>query len=431
MFGMHPRPGAGGFDKGRTWRWQPLLEARTAEGAWRRNPASLLVHADGAYKGGVWASFAIDDPAWYETDAAMTCIEGVARAMRRGVFLVDAGTNYYTYFDEQTPVAGVRAVNLGAAPVSGLSARVTFSDLESKQPIQEVSESVAAGLQTVQSMQKSVPLRNWPASGIGVTSELRDRDGTVIDRAAHEAHVWRPKPRPSFVTIRDGDFVLDGKRWRPHGVNYMPSSGIGIEDGAFFEFWIGAASYDPRIVQRDLDRLKEMGINAVSIFIYRESMESQNLLDLLRRLDALDMKANLSLRPGTPLDFQWDAMREPIEYYRLAQNDTVFAYDLAWEPMFGNQAERRPYDAQWRAWIDERYGGVESAERDWAYAAPRDEAGAVTGPPGEQFAEDGPLRVMVAAYRRFLDTLLYEKYSQAPRLARSIDPNHAVSFRMT
>ncbi|MDH7603135.1 MAG: hypothetical protein QHI38_13425, partial [Armatimonadota bacterium] len=48
----------------------------------------------------------------------------------------------------------------------------------------------------------------------------------------------------------------------------------------------------------------------------------------------------------------------------------------------------------------------------------------------EQIDTDGEWRVMVAAYRRFLDTLLYKKYAEARRLVRSVDPNHLVSFRM-
>jgi hypothetical protein len=44
--------------------------------------------------------------------------------------------------------------------------------------------------------------------------------------------------------------------------------------------------------------------------------------------------------------------------------------------------------------------------------------------------QDGPWRKLVADYRRFLDELLAEKYAGARRLVKTIDPNHAVSFRM-
>ena len=66
-----------------------------------------------------------------------------------------------------------------------------------------------------------------------------------------------------------------------------------------------------------------MNLNAVSVFIHHESLGAQHLLDLLRRCEALGLHVNQSLRPGTPMDFQWQQMKELIEYYKLAQNDAV------------------------------------------------------------------------------------------------------------
>jgi hypothetical protein len=44
--------------------------------------------------------------------------------------------------------------------------------------------------------------------------------------------------------------------------------------------------------------------------------------------------------------------------------------------------------------------------------------------------KDGPQRVMVAAYRRFLDDLLEKKHQIANSLIKSIDPHHFTAFRM-
>ena len=83
-----------------------------------------------------------------------------------------------------------------------------------------------------------------------------------------------------------------------------------------------------------------MNLNAVSVFIPHESLRAQHLLDFLRRCEALGLRVNQSLRPGTPMDFRWQEMKELIEYYRLAQNDAVFAYDLAWEPSHGDHDQQ-------------------------------------------------------------------------------------------
>jgi hypothetical protein len=407
----------------------PLIEADTAAGVWRGNPATLLAHAAGPYKGGVWASFAIPDHDWYATPEAQRVIEQAARHMAGGVFLIDGGANYYTYFENQPMTLGARVMNFGRTPHPNAIARVTLTDADTgaaafqkEFPLQllpAVDERVA----------DTFTPAAWPAKGFRATVEIVE-DGKVLDRTEHDVQVWKPKAKPSFITAQAGDLMLDGKRWRIHGVNYMPSSGIGTEDSNYFEYWLGARSYDPEVIDRDLDRIQDMNLNAVSIFLNYDNMKDQNLLDLLRRLDARGMKANLSLRPTTYFDFEWDKIREMIQYYHLPEQDTVFALDLAWELMFGDWAARRRFDPDWRAWTIERYGSLENAERDWAFPAPRDDKGEVTNPQGEQLSKDGPWRAMVAAYRRFLDTLLYDKHACVRRMVRSVDPNHLISFRM-
>lgn len=425
----HPRPRGGGFEKGRDWRWIPLLEARSASGEWRGTPATLTIHTGGPFKGGVWASFGIGDGEWYRSPEAIRVIGQVARRMREGVFIGDAGSNFYTYFAEQPLKLGVRAVSTGKEAELGLTARITVTDAATGTRLFGKDWPVSLVPGESQSVSDTWRPVTWPTDGLNVTAEVLS-GGEVIDRVVHEAHVWTPKEEKRFVTIRDGDFALGGKRWRAHGINYMPSSGIGTEDGEYFEHWIGARSYDPETIQRDLEHIKDLGFNSVSIFIYSQSTEAQNLLDLLRRLDGLGLKANLSLRPGTPMDFLWPQIRRMIEYYRLWDNDTVFAYDLAWEPSFGTNLDRAVWDEEWERWIVERYGSIAGAEKDWGFAVPRDEAGKITNPLPHQIDTDGDWRRMTAAYRRFLDTLLYKKYGEARRLVLSIDPNHYVSFRM-
>lgn len=429
MQSVHPRPEAGGFAKGRPWRWIPLLEARAADGDLRGYPAAMLIHGDGKYQGGIWASFAIDDGGWYESEEASAAILSVLARMKEPVFLMDGGAAYYTCFEDQEVALGATVVNLKEDAASDLSVSVTVQDGDGNTVgSASWSDVTLSGTESKSFVNTWVP-PNTSTDGFQVITRLL-RGEALLDYAEHELYVWKPKENPSFVSIEDGDFVLEGKRWRPHGVNYMPSSGIGIEWSHYFEHWIGAEAYHPKVIQRDLERCAAMGCNAVSIFIYRKSMEAQNLLDLLRRIDLLGMKANLSLRPGTPMDLQKEGLRDLIGYYRLAENDTVYAYDLAWEPQF-RQQERDPFNPQWEAWIIERYGSVEAAEEDWGCSVARDDEGAIIGYRQEMITGGDEWAPMIAAYRRFLDTLLYEKYGEARRFVRSLDPNHAVSFRMS
>lgn len=428
MSSPHPRPRGGGFAKGREWRWIPLLEARAEKGQWRGVPATMTVHSAGARKGGVWTSFGVQDDSWYQSPAALELIRGAAEQTREGVFILDGGTNFYTYFADQSITLGVTATNTGKEERKGLNLRVTLS-APNTAPVVERSWSV--DLQPGETKQVSAVWKpaTWPAGGFTAVAEIVSA-GRVVDCVSHEVHVYEPAKVKQLVKVMNGEFMLNGRRWRAHGVNYMPSSGIGTEDGEYFEHWIGARSYDPEVIERDLWHIEEMGLNSVSIFIYSGSTEAQNLLDLLRRLKEHGLKANLSLRPGTPMDFLWPQISKIIRYYRLWDDDTVFAYDLAWEPMFNAQADRAVWDADWEKWIKERYRSIENAEKDWGVPVPRDASGKLTNPFPNQIDTDGPWRRMTAAYRRFLDTLLYEKYSRARTLVRGLDPNHLVSFRM-
>jgi len=83
----------------------------------------------------------------------------------------------------------------------------------------------------------------------------------------------------------------------------------------------------------------------------------------------------------------------------------------------------------WSKWIQERHGSIEAAEKAWGVPA-TGKGEAIGVPPARQLTQDGPWRKMIADYRLFLDELVGERYGEARRLVRTIDPNHAVSFRM-
>lgn len=437
----YARPKGGGFDKNRTWRWIPLLEAVSPSGDWRGVPATLLVHADGEFQGGVWASFSVEDRDWYRSEEVLQTISEVARFMKQDTFILDGGSNFYTYFDKQPMTLGVRATNFSAHSPKTVQARVrVYENSMRGAKVHEKTWHLSMKSGEVCEVSASFTPRRWLKKGYRVTAELLDNEAT-LDKVTHEAHVWRPKKRKNYITIQDGEFRLKGERWRAHGVNYMPSSGLGIEDGKYFEHYLQRRSYDPEVYIRDLDRVKDMGMNSVSIFIYGdmykgEANKDHNLLDILRLLEERELYVNLSLRPGDPVNY-YDKhpidqmLRDFVQYYRLAENDMIFAYDLAWEPSFGHHNERKKWDRDWEQWIIERYGSVENAEKDWGFNVPRDEEGAVTNPLPDQVDQDGDYRVMTAAYRRFLDTLLYKKYRYAQQVIESVDPNHYISFRMS
>jgi len=432
VYSSHPRPKGSGFDKGRDWRWIPLIEARAADGQWRGTPATLLAHFDGPFKGGVWAGFGIQDADWYGFPAALETIGQIAARMKNGVFMLDGGARFYTCFEDQPIELGLRVANLGGNAQGKLTARITLLDAGSGRELFQKEWTVDAGSRGLQTYSATWQPGDWPPGGFEVRAEIIDQ-GKTIDRLVHEVNVWKPKADKHFVAVENGDFMLDGKRWRPNGINYMPSSGIAMEDGYYFEHWLSKKAYDPEVIDRDLKIAKGMGFNALAIFLHEQSVDSQNLLDILRRMENLGLKCNLALRtplPQTTIGFAWDVHKKLLEDYRLSENDTVFAYDIAWEMLFDPHGGLDRWNAQWRQWIVDRYGSIENAEKDWNYPVPRDGTGQPSALRVEHLYKRGEWFRLTAAYRRFLDTLLYKQYSQIVNRIKRVDPNHPVSFRM-
>jgi hypothetical protein len=427
VWSCHPRPQGTGFAKARKWRWVPLVQTRGADGEVSGTLATLTINEAAPLTGSLVACITAGDDSYAgRPDVVPTVTQLIAR-MLRGVFLYEGGAQYYAYFDGEAVRLGARVANYGRAAAPELTVELAVTDGDGQEVFSRRLPVAAEPGQTVP-VEATWERGETPGDEYRVVTRLLGGE-TVLDSLEHPLLIWRPKATPQYVTTRDGDFHQGQRKWFPHGTNYMPSSECGIEDGEYFEYWLDSQPYDPVVTERDLARIAAAGMNMVSVFVYHRSIESRNLLDLLARCERHGLKANLSLRPGTPLDFQWPQMGEIITRYRLAEMDNLFAYDLAWEPVFGGYEARRRWDPQWAEWVIERYGSIESAEKDWG--VPISRAGGVpTGPSDQQVSTDGEWRVMVAAYRRFVDDLLSRAHLEAAQKIRSVDPHHLLSFRM-
>ncbi|NUN98461.1 MAG: hypothetical protein HUU16_20065 [Candidatus Omnitrophica bacterium] len=419
---LHPRPLSSGYGKERTHRWIPLLEALSPQGDYRGAIAALRFTPNLER---MWAAFAIRDPLFYRQDSIRSFIVELAMRLREECFLWEGGTSKFTYFPDHIPSIGEETVASEAAR-EGLSVQWKVTETETGKVLWEDSGSPLYEHGDEQILD-GIPFEKGKTYRARLTLLRADR---ALDRIEHDFHLWEPDPALDWVRIEKGDFLLEGKPWFPFGVNYMPSSGIAREEWEPFEHWLGPRGYDPEIVERDLARVADMGMNMVSVFLYHQSLSAGNLIDLLRLCERHGLRVNLSLRPGTPLDFEWEDIREMIEHSRLPSNRIVFAYDLAWEPFHYGYKERSRYTAEWNDWIHAKHGSLEAALRAWSHRVELAE-GLLPVPQSREWFESGPWDVMLVDYAGFLNDLLHEKYSRARDLVRSVDPNHAVSFRMT
>jgi hypothetical protein len=426
-YAPHPRPQGTGLDKHRRWRYAPLLECIDQEDRVCGAAASMLIPDPQGQEGGILLGVPISDPAFFAHPSTISWLTDLAVRAIDGVFLYEGGAKYYASFGGESMPVGAVVVNRGRRDTS-VTVRAEARDSEGSR-IWESSFQIDLPAGETRRVEATWKIDLDAADPLDVTVTLL-RDAEPIDQLNHQVRIWRPQQRQEFMAARNGDFYLGDAKWYAHGVNYMPSTGVAIEDQPYFEFWLDTQPYDPDVIERDLADLEAIGLNVVSAFVYHRSIPSRNLLDFLIRCRDHGLKVNLSLRPGTPMDFRWDQIREIIVAHRLAENDTIVAYDVAWEPMWRGRQERRRFDPLWAAWIDRQYGSVEAAERTWQLSVPR-EGGQVAGPDDRQVSRDGPWRKMVVDYRRFLNELLHERYGRARDLIRSVDPNHLVGYRMT
>ena len=450
-----PRPSGAGFLKGRTWRWLPLQQAYSSSSSgpaeWRGNPATLMIHGPGdSFAGGVWlvvAGFEGGNTGieYFRQKELLKQISAAAHRMREGIYLLEAGTDCYCYEQGKSIKFGATALNVGTTTAK-VMVDVTFIDHATGAKVLNKGGELQLQPGASASFQGTwQPPTSWPKQGYRIQVVLRQQN-TIIERIQHDITLYTPAAPASYVRAqKDGHFYNHGKLWRINGVNYMPSSGIAQEEPHLFEHWLSREAYDPDVVERDLTHIEQLGMNAVSIFVYRDSLESHNLLDALQRCRKHHLKVNLSLRPGvldslhaTPprtyevaMDAAIENFTSIIRRYGLNRDDTIFAFETAWEPNFGSQQARQQMDAQWLAWIVDRYQTLKLAEAAWNHAAPHTASAEVTNPSGAQMAgdESGATR-MVTDYRVFLDSWLDRTYGAATHAIKELAPDQMVSFRM-
>jgi hypothetical protein len=435
-----------GFTNGeRAMRWRPLVAAVDERGTERGAIVWLVRYASLPYPHASWLVFgSADESFWLKNlKVVQAALKQVVSDWRNGAWLLEAGTDRFTAHPDEQANIGAVIVNDGAEP-KRVSVRFAIALRRGEgrgagdgETVYERTETVEVAPQSSATVTQRLP--SLPLGGNLVQVQLR-LAGQTVDEVNHEFVVAEhPKvTEADRIFVKDGHFVVlvprpsspvpEEKRWFAFGINYWPRYVAGKEQSDYWRHWLDPTNYDPELVEQDLLTLREIGMNCVSIQ-YTDLRQAMPLRDFLRRCHKHGIKVNLFIAGAHPLHFQPDLVRKLIEAADLANQPSLFAYDIAWEPRWGNYNERRRHDAEWRDWLVEQYGSIEAAEKDWNFKLPRDEQGNPTVPRDEHLLNDGEWRVMAAAYRRFLDDFISRKYREVCRLIRQIDPHHLIGAR--
>ena len=361
-----PRTLGEGFGRKGKWRFLPQAEARRAGGKTGGVCEWLLLDNRLPVDGVAVAGFGYNDPAVWSSPDVLKRIAAAAARMTRGVMFEEAGTEHFAYWPGEPVRLGARIRTFGI-PVADVEVAFEIKSAGRVVWSERVKRRLEAGAAEC--------ALEWQPPAVPGEYALRARlEGVGLsDEISHAFAVLDPAPasKSAFITARAGDFWIGGKQWYPVGVNFWPLYVSGMDEADYGAGWLRNAYYSPALVELDLAQLEDLGVNLVSIQTPPPA-DYRNLLDFLRRCAKHGIRANLYMGQASPLAFNEKELKVYLESAKLSGNPTVFAYDTIWEPgnhVFKDDAARAKWDAEWRAWIDERYGSLENAETNWSCRA--------------------------------------------------------------
>lgn len=358
-------------------------------------------------------------------------IGDMVKALFRGLYLYEAGAEQFVYEPGNTCRVGARILN---TTQDFQQVEVEFTLWKGNLRVAEERQSCLAMPWTYTNCRLE-----WQLPGCGsyylITRLLYQEE--IIDEVTQELNVDMPRKagRERCVQVKGRDFILDGKQWNILGMNYWPLYYPSIDREDYWMGWLDKSNYDPIEVERDLALMEDMGINCIFTRLDGNVFERSipQLKDFMVRLERHHMKLSLSYANATnPLNYCGAAFRKLMDDAGLHGNPVLFGHDISWE--IGHQYFSAFYlprwTTRWTEWIGERYGSIEKAEQDWGVPIDRSADGAVITPPREQLESDGPWRVKICAFRRFMDNMLSRIWNDAVSDMRKVDPCHIIGYRM-
>lgn len=441
-----------GYAKDTDIRFIPLLTVTDAKGLLSGYAAWIDLYAtqtaaNGDKEGAMVGYFGATTDEFYNADGIAAVVE-TAVAMTRNAFIVDAGTTEYTYLKDSTDTvtAGIKYVTLNDLNSKDLVASVALYQGDKLLAEYSSADAVALGFaNSIQAIQGHYDLSKGTPDRAVATLRMGDQ---VIDRVEQDIHYWSPKPisERSYVYTEDGYFKKDGKIINFFGINYFPSYLGGAPENSqekitsTYASFLSDGGYNPSVIESDLARLKDLGMNAVAIQTSVSSFEnSYNLLDLLRICEQMGMYVDLSISSvAYPLkNYNAQTVEEMIRKLQLAEHDIIYAYDIAWEERVGTYdgkggryIGRQDWDDDFTAWVKVQYGSIDAAQAAWGTSVSLKDGKLVVT---DDMLDDTTPKYskLVAAYYRFIDDIVGMTMQENLSHLQSLAPDQLISFRMS
>ena len=453
-YSCYPHRQGMGYNNNRIRRFIPLLEVKDEKGLHSGYAAwlNLLCSRENCNKeleGSVMACFSATSEDFYDENG-LAAVADTLGALMRDHFMIEGGTHDFTYILSDKPVTevGVAHIALRGTDANAVTSAVELYEGDKLLVRYEGKGGDFGDLGgNIRGFSNTFDFSIGKPDRAVATLTL---DGEIIDRIEHEIHYWEPKPveERKYVYTEDGYFKRDGEIVNLYGVNFGPSYRAGISSNSY---WLGNADYDPEIVANDLERLKDVGFNALALWGagHIQANLGNAMVDLLRRCEEKGFYVDMALADHAyPLkNFNAERVARAIKKWHLDEIDFLISYDIAWEfrignyvgkwwdfqpdTMIGDFVGRKWLDADWAKWIDTQYGSLQRAQQIWGCTLEMT-------PEGYPYVSDnilddqtGKYDRMLAAYYRFLDDAIAKYMEEGMQQLRALAPNQLFSFRMS
>ncbi len=364
-------------------------------------------------------------------DGAAEVLLSLFNAMEKGLYIFEAGANQPIYEKGEIPIIGAKILNLSQ---DFEEVKVRFLITKNGNIVLDKTENILATPRSYSEI--NFRWEDYESGDYEIAVELLKNEEKIdfVNQTITEFVRKKVVDKDKYVKVQGDSFILENKKWYSWGMNYWPLYYPSFERNEYWMCWFDKSNYFPNEVESDLQLMEEMGINTLYIRLDADVFGRciPQIRDFIVRCEKHNMKISLSYPNATcPINYNSKAFKKMMEELDLIDNPILFGHDIAWE--IGHQLlfdEYRYYwDAPWAEWINERYGSIENAEKD--FGCPIDKAGdgRLTAPPIEQFSTDGNWRIKIAAYRRFIDDYMSSLWNKAVADIKRIDPNHIVAFR--
>jgi hypothetical protein len=200
-----------------------------------------------------------------------------------------------------------------------------------------------------------------------------------------------------FVTVSGKNFYLNGQIWKPYGVHYFPSYLKYVPMSWNSDDWLESEYYNryKDSIDRELADIQNLGANTIGIFGIRNPANCSSLNDFLEKATSHNLKVQYFLMGADPFIYRYEEEKDIPNYIRiiqdcnLANNPTIYTYDITGEPHLGNQVgvdvnssrdyylpwwvgpttifSKKTIRDEWNDWILENYGSYTNAYQAWSY----------------------------------------------------------------